>query len=220
MLFTNKDEKNYHLPDLELNNCKIDRTNHLKFLGVTYDESMDFKFHIHNITLKISRHIALLYRVKDLMPPYVLKCIYYAHIYPLLTYCNPIWCSTFPTHLNPLQIQLKKIVRIITNSDFLAHSSPLFKQTQILKLEDIAKISIASFIYANKSILLNLLPTHNYPTRQRDLPRLPAHRLTGFRHSTTYLGPAIWNTIPTSIQNSLSLNVFKNKLKKHYLTTY
>ena len=218
MLFTNKN--NFYLPDLELNNCKIARTDHLKFLGVTFDESMDFKCHIHNITLKISRHIALLYRIKDLMPLYVLKCIYYAHIYPLLTYCNPIWSSTFPTHLHPLKLQLKKVVRIITNSAYLAHSSPLFKQTQILKLEDISKISIASLIYANKSILQNLLPTHNYSTRQRDLPRTPAHRLTGFRHSTTYLGPVIWNTIPPNIQNSLSLNVFKNKLKKHYLTTY
>ena len=151
------------------------------------------------------------------MPPYVLKCIYYAHIYPLLTYCNPIWSSTFPTHLHPLKLQLKKVVRIITNSAYLAHSSPLFKQTQILKLEDISKISIASLIYANKSILQNLLPTHNYSTRQRDLPRTPAHRLTGFRHSTTYLGPVIWNTIPPNIQNSLSLNVFKNKLKKTLL---
>ena len=154
------------------------------------------------------------------MPSYVLKCIYYAHIYPLLTYCNPIWSTTFPTHLNPLQLQLKRIVRIITNSAYLAHSSPLFKQTQILRLEDITQISIASYIFTNKSILQNLLPTHNYPTRQCHLPRTPAHRLTGFRHSTTYLGPVIWNTIPTNIQNSLSLSVFKNRLKKHYLTTY
>ena len=218
MLFTNK--KTYYLPELELNNCIITKTDNLKFLGVTFDESMNFKCHINNLALKISRHIALLYRIKELMPPYVLKCIYYAHIYPILNYCNPIWCSTYPTHLIPLQLQLKKIVRIITNSDYLAHSSPLFKQTQILKLEDISKIAIATFMYANKNNSLNLLPTHDYPTRNRDLLRPPTHRLTTFRHSMSYLGPTIWNSIPSHIQNSLSLNIFKNSLKKRYLSNY
>ena len=218
MLFTNK--KTHNLPDLKINDCIIAKTNHLKFLGVTFDESMNFKFHINNLTLRISRHIALLYQIKDLMPPDVLKCIYYAHIYPLLTYCNPIWCTTYPTHLIPLQLQLKRIVRIITNSDFLAHSHPLFKQTQILKLDDVSKIAIATFMYVNKSNSLNLLPTHNYPTRHRDHLRPPTHRLTKFRHSVAFLGPVIWNTVPLHIQNSLSLNIFKNRLKTHILSTY
>ena len=168
---------------------------------------MKFKCHIDNLTLKISRHIALLYRIKDLMPPYVLKCIYYAHIYPLLTYCNPIWSNTYSTHLTPLELQLKKVVRIITNSDYLAHSDPLFKQTQILKLDHISKIAIATFMYENKNNLLYLLPTHNYPTRHRDLLQPPSHNLTTFLHSITYLGPVTWNTIPPQIQNSLSLNI-------------
>ena len=92
MLFTNK--KIHHLPELIINNCKINRTDKQKFLGVTFDEPMKFICHINNLTLKISRHIPLLYQIKDFMPSYVLKCIYYAHIYPLLNYCNPIWCTT------------------------------------------------------------------------------------------------------------------------------
>ena len=59
MLFTNK--KTCLLPQLLINNCTVCRTNRLKFLGVTFDESMTFRYHINNLTLKISRHIALLY---------------------------------------------------------------------------------------------------------------------------------------------------------------
>ena len=154
------------------------------------------------------------------MPSYVLKCIYYAHIYPLLTYCNPIWCTTYSTHLLPLKLQLKKIVRIITNSSYLAHSRPLFKQTQILKLDDITKMAISTFMYVNKNNFQNLLPTHNYSTRYRDHLRPPFHRHTQTSHSITYQGPVKWNTIPPQIQNSPSLNVFKNRLKKHILSTY
>ena len=40
MLFTNK--KIHHLPELIINNCKINRTDKQKFLGVTFDEPMEF----------------------------------------------------------------------------------------------------------------------------------------------------------------------------------
>ena len=141
--------------------------------------------------MKISRHIALLYQIQDLMPLDVLKYFYYAHIYPLLTYCNPIWCTTYTTYLTPLNLQLKKIVRIITNSSYLEHTEPLFKQTRLLKLNDITKLAIATFMYTNKAEIGNLLPSHNFSTRHRGNLRLPFHRLSKFKHSTTYLGPAI-----------------------------
>ncbi len=106
MLFSGKNILNF--PNLQITNRTITKANKFKFLGVTYDESLTFKHHIDNITLKISRHIALLYQIKAFMPPDVLKSIYYAHIHSLLTYCNPIWSTTYPTYLTPLKLQLKK----------------------------------------------------------------------------------------------------------------
>ena len=95
--------------NLKINNEIISKTDKVRFLGVDYDDSLSFRYHIHNLTLKISRHIALLYQIKDLMPLNVLKSVYYAHIHPLITYCNPIWCTTYTTYLTPLRLQLKKL---------------------------------------------------------------------------------------------------------------
>lgn len=86
MMFTTKKLTIY--PLLQINNSKISRTTHTRFLGIIHDESLTFKYHIDALTLKISEHIAILYQVKYLKPQYVLKCLYYSHIYPLLTYCN------------------------------------------------------------------------------------------------------------------------------------
>ena len=218
MLFTTN--RIINLPNIHINNLIITKANTINFLSVLYDDSLLFKHHINYLTLKISRHIALLYQIKDFMPLDVLKSVYYAHIYSLLTYCNPIWCTTYPTYLIPLNLQLKKIVRIITNSTYLEHTKPLFKQTRLLKLNDITKLSIATFMYTNKTEMSNLLPSHNFGTRHRDNLRLPLHRLSKFKHSTNYLGPVIWNTIPPQIQDAPSLNTFKNRLKKHILSSY
>ena len=136
-----------------------------------------FKHHIDNLALKISRHIALLYQIKDFMPQEVLRSIYYAYTYSSLTYCNPIWSTTYPTYLTPLILQQKKIVRIITNSTYLEHTTPLFKQTKLLRLCDITKLTIATFMYTTKTEMSNLLPSHHYSTRHRDNLSLPIHQL-------------------------------------------
>ena len=154
------------------------------------------------------------------MPPYVLKCIYYAHIYPLLTYYNAIWCTTFPTYLIPLQLQLKKIVRIITNSTYLENTQALFKQTQLLRLEDITKLAISALMYKLHSSKRNVVPVHNHDTRQCDQLRPPPHRTSKYRQSTLYLGPVYWNDIPPNIRNSPSVPTFKHKLKRHILSHY
>jgi len=169
MLFTNK--KVHQIP-----NCEVSRTSFIKFLGVTFKAAMKFRIHIHNLTHKTSRHIGLLYQIKDFMPQYVLKCIYHAHIYPLLTYCNPVWCTTYPAHF----------LRINTNSGHLDHTRPLLKQTQILKLEDICTFMTDMLMYMNKNNTLNL-HTHDYCTCHRNLLRTPHHRLSTFLQSIPYL---------------------------------
>ena len=78
-------------------------------------------------------------------------------------------------------------------------------------------------MYRNKTEMSNILPSHNFSIRHRYNVRLPLHRLSKFKHSTTYLGHVIWNTIPPQIQDAPTLNTFKNilkKKKKHILSTY
>lgn len=131
MLFTGKKTLNHS--NILINNRKIkEETDKFKFLSVTYDDSLTFKYHIEYLTLKISRHIPLLYQTKDLLPPDVLRSIYYAHIHSPLTYCYPIWYTAYPTYLTLLNMQLKKVIRIITNSSYLKHTNPLFKLLKII----------------------------------------------------------------------------------------
>ncbi|XP_045107003.1 protein DDI1 homolog 2-like isoform X2 [Portunus trituberculatus] len=74
----------------------------------------------------------------------------------------------------------------------------------------------ALFVKSLKMIYIqNLLPSHDYRTHNRTLLPPPVHRLRKFRHSITYLAPAVWNSIPHQIQEEPSLTLFKKKLKRH-----
>ena len=198
MIFTNKVYDN--LPPLIYHNDNIEITNKHTLLGITYDNKMTFRNHISNLILKLSRIVSLIYCIKDLLPNYVLKIFYNAYVLPHLMYCSPIWCSTYPTHLLPLFRLQKKIIRIITNSDYFEHTQPLFKNNSILKLFDINKLQIAIYMYKLQHNIHNttLQPQHNYSTRTRDNLIIPTHNLTIFQHSLSYLGPKIWNAGPVS----------------------
>ena len=156
------------------------------------------------------------------MPIDVLKVVYNAHVLPHLYYCTPIWCNTYPTHLLPLFRLQKKIIRIITNSDYFAHTQPLFQETKSLKLFDINKLQISTYMYkkVKNDTDMPLQPQHAYFTRNNEKLRIPAHNLTLFQHSLSYSGPKTWNSIPNSIKILPSIHSFKKQFKKHTLLNY
>ena len=200
----------------------IKRVNDIKFLGVYYDHKLTFKPHINHLTQRLSRTCALIYRVKDLMPTFVLKNLFHAHVGSIISYCNIVWANTYPTNLQPLILIMKRIIRNVAKSDFLAHTVPIFKQLQILDFESTRKLSLAIYLHKTQNINIPpMLANHDYLTRHRHRLRPPQHRLTLFQNSFMYQAPIFWNTIctayPPHIKNSPSLNSFKSRLKKHLL---
>ena len=214
MLFTNKNVMT--LPPLFLHFNIIKQTTQHPLLGIIFDDKLTFKPHISNLCLKLSRIVSLLYYIKDFMPLDIIKIMYNAHVLPILGYCMPIWCNTYPTHLLPLFRVQKKIIRIITNSDYYEHSQPLFKHTNILTLFNLNKLHIGIYMFKtlNEHIEI-LLPHHNYPTRTNQHLNIPPHTILSlYQHSLSYTGPRLWNSIPQQIKTLPLLTSFKNSLKR------
>ena len=58
-----------------------------KFLGPVLETKLTFKKHIGEICSKI----AIIYRLKDLLPRKLLLSLYYQFVYPYLLYCSLRW---------------------------------------------------------------------------------------------------------------------------------
>ena len=52
--------------------------------------------------------------------------LYHTFIFPYLIYCVEVWGSACKTNLTPITLLQKKIVRILSFSDRLEHTEPLF----------------------------------------------------------------------------------------------
>ena len=190
---------------------------------------MSWKFHLTELSKKLARTAGLFYKICHYAPKDTLMLLYHGLFASFLAYGSSVWGSTFTTCNDPIFILQKKVLKIITFNKVIASSAPLFGALQILKLSDIFKFQVTSFVY---ECLNNLAPiyfskyfvsihsVHNIGTRQSkkgDLFALRCNTTQCGLRSIHYLGVRIWNSLPIEIRESLSLSIFKKKLKYFFL---
>ena len=141
-------KKSVIYPNLKGNNNNIERVTEFNFLGVILHFHMTWpEQHINHISIKITISIGILYRLRNVYPESVLVTIYNTLILPHFHYCLLLWGSVVKEN-HSLHLLKKKALRIITNSDYLAHTDPepICKKLRILKISDIFPLLCGSSI--------------------------------------------------------------------------
>ena len=98
-------------------NNALGQVDNIKFLGVYIDQHLTWKTHVNFFAAKISKSVGLLYKAKCYLPSKSLLTLYYALIYPYLTYCNLIWASTYVTNMQRIYLLQKRAVQAISKAD-------------------------------------------------------------------------------------------------------
>ena len=114
---------------LTINNIQIEQTNNTKFLGIIIDNKLTWKPYIDTLKRKLSKTIAILYKMKSIINKKSLQTLYRSLLLPYLTYCVEVWGNTYKTIINPIYILQKKAIRIVNLSDYYAPTNPLFIKT-------------------------------------------------------------------------------------------
>ena len=192
-----------------------------EFLGLTIDDNLRFNTHIQVISNKISKSVGIFYRLRHCVPRRVHLNLYYTMVYPYLLYGNIVWGGTSVQHIRSLQLLQKKIVRIITNSGYLEHTSPLFKQMKILKIIDLHRYLLCIYMFTLKQNNHRMFVfTHGHYTRNRNNARPSFQRLTLTQKSLSFAAPQAWNDLPHRIRDLDNYNIFKRELKAHFIDAY
>ena len=124
-------------------------------MGLILESNMSWNLHINHISLKISKAIGILYRLKTIYPQLVLQSLYNTLILPYFNYCILVWGATI-NEGNPHHLLQKKALRLISNSNYIAHTVPICKKLHLLKLTDMFSIAVWKFYY---KLMNNQLPT-------------------------------------------------------------
>ena len=217
------------IPDLYIDNIKIDFADEFNFLGLVLDRNLNWKSHVNFISKKISKTVGIMTKLKNFLPRRALHNIYNALILPHFNYCAIIW----GWQSNSLSKIQKKAIRTITKSRYNAHTNKLFKELNTLKIKDICALHDYKFCY---KLVKNLTPVffkeninheavaiHNYETRQATDLRLPAVRHEFARNSIGYRFPKIFNNMSDSYKQNIytnSLYGFKSFIKSEIIGNY
>ena len=106
----------------------------ITFLGIVIDEFLTWRDHIDLIAKKIIKCAAIISRIRHFTNLNSLKLIYYALVYPYLTYGNLIWGNAYKSHIQKLVNIQKKIIRLMTFKSYFDHTEPIFNDLKILNL--------------------------------------------------------------------------------------
>ena len=111
------------------------------------DSRLTWKFHIHELTKKLSRAIGLLYKIRAYSPGPILMSLYYAIFHSHLTYGLPVWGFADQNLLDRIVLLQKKALWIITFADYRAHTKPIMKETKILSLADQRYLTVSALMW-------------------------------------------------------------------------
>ena len=109
-------------------------------------------------------------------------------------------------------------------TNYRSRTSPIFAKLNILKLNDIFELNIATFTYRYQN---SLLPSrfedfyvinqsvHNYNTRHAMDIRTGKVRTTKYKHSLKYRSALIWNNLPDDIKFCKTIVSFRKHMTKY-----
>ena len=169
--------KTTEIPSVIINHMPIERVTYLKCLGVIIDSNLTWSHHINYISNTLTRICGVLSRLKHYVPVLILKIIYNSLFLSHLNYGITAWGFKVGPRINTLQ---KKAIRFISNAKYNSHTTPMFKNLQLLQAVDIFKLACFKFFYKCENRIIpdyfkNMFLTHEHPKRLQRIRWAPQH---------------------------------------------
>ena len=95
--------------DLKIKLCgkRLYPTESVKYLGVKIDTTLSWQYHVNDLSIKLNRANALLFKMRKYVSLKILKFIYFAFFDSYLSYCSLVWAQNFSTIQRILILQKK-----------------------------------------------------------------------------------------------------------------
>ena len=206
-------------------------TESVKYLGVKINTTLSWQYHVNDLSIKLNRANALLFKMRKHVSLKILKSIYFAIFDSYLSYCCLVWAQNRSTIQRILILQ-KKGFRSINFQPKNSHTSRLFKQNFILTFLD--KIGLENVLFVSK-LLNNLTPSvfstwfsfssdqHNYETSsstQGNLTKLFYKTNRYGKYSVTVSAVESWNKIQKQLKDMLLKDLSPRKIKTNVSNFY
>ena len=230
--YKQRKSKNHEVPYIKINNIPIERVTQFKFLGVVIDSNLTWSPHQNLLANKLSRICGIISRLKHYIPIHILKIIYSSLFMSHLRYGILAWDGQTNKLINKLQ---KQAITSILNSKYNSHGTPLIKELELLKADDLFKLSYMTFFYRYKNgtvpeyfkdFFIGNENVSSRPKRQRKAHQRFTDTITNFplnydfnvqikQTNTIYCRLCIRDTIQQLLQENFLPQIAMEKINTH-----
>ena len=222
-------QKKVRIPELFIDGKSIEFVSSFNFLGIFLDSNMSWKTHTNFISVKIAKVIGILNKLKHFLPTSVLFNIYNSLLLPHMNYGLLLWYKS----TSRIFILQKKAIRAIACSNYNAHTSKLFRDLRLLKLDDLYKLKILKFIYKLENghlpyyyysdIFVKKFSIYPNILRQINNYHIPRINHEFAKSTVRYKVPLLFNTMEDSLKSKIythSIDGFRLYIKNSIIQNY
>ena len=205
------------IPDFKCENSSIPVTKE------TINNKLTFDNHVAKICRKVSQQIAVLKRMKKMLPFETRRDRYLTFILLHFNYCSETWNFCSESATDKLERLNERAIRFVFRDTYTSYSELLnalglssLKQQRLIKItlsifnavhNSLAPKSIQDLIVHRKNVSYNL--------RGDYILSLPKPKSTTYGlNSVRYIGPKLWNSIPNMFRNITNFKSFKRSISQ------
>ena len=99
--------------ELKIDGANLEEVASAKYLGMYFDNKLNFSEHIKHIKTKLNKGNAILAKLRHFVPEETVKNVYHAHIESHLLYGLTTWGSAPKSYINDIISKQKKSIKIM-----------------------------------------------------------------------------------------------------------
>ncbi|XP_064419351.1 uncharacterized protein LOC135359048 [Latimeria chalumnae] len=193
-----------------------------KSLGVFLDASLTLERQISSVVSSGFFHLKNIQRLYPVLPYDSLSTLMHAFVSSRLDYCNALYAGLPLKAIHRLQLVQNAAARVVNNVSRFDHITPILQELHWLPIR--WRITFKVLVLVFKT-LNGLGPAYLRDFLTPYVPARPLHSISGnslvvprFRsklgeRSFAFQAAVAWNAISVDLKSSLSLSIFKSRLK-------
>ena len=203
---------------------------YFKFVGHVLDDSLSWVGHVEHLCKKLASSNYAINSTKNFLPKKVRLTLYHSLFDSHLNYGNLLWGCANKKSLDKIENLQKKCLRNVSLKSYKAHTEPIFKDLNILKLRDKLTYCRSIFMhqYKNKKLPTSFSDTYKDITNTDELQ-------TRHNDYNFVINPAIrrnletfplrqilynWNALDLELKATADADEFKLLLKNKLASQY
>ena len=194
-----------------------------KDVGVLFDSELTFRKHISNMISKANSRIGMIKRSFSQLNIKNFKLLYKSLVRPILEYCSSVWFPLYKRdvqEIEKVQRRATKIVKSLKNLDYPERLKKLNLTTLIYRRHRTDILQVYRIINGiDRLNFKDFFKLDTSCTRGHTWKLWKPQAETKLRQNTfSHRVINTWNSLPSEVVNSPSINSFKNALEKHWKT--